>query len=67
MVQLPNTLMCIYRYVQEYFKKPIIQDDLVVVTIPRSLKDIDRFLASPNLEKLIDKRIQETLNKDSHD
>ena len=67
MVQLPNTMMCIYRYVREYLKKPIIQDDLVDVTIPRTLKDIDRFFVSPNLVKLIDTRIQEARNKHEHD
>ena len=56
-------MMCIYQYVREYLKKPIIQDDLVDVTIPRTLKDIDRFFVSPNLVKLIDARIQEALNK----
>ena len=55
-------MMCIYRYVREYLKKPIIQDDLVDVTIPRTLKDMDRFLVSPNLVKLIDTRIEEALN-----
>ena len=67
MVQFPNTMMCIYRYVREYLKKPIIQDDLVDVTIPRTLKDMDRLLVSPNLVRLIDTRIEEALNKQRHD
>ena len=52
---------------REYLKKPIFQDDLVDVTIPRTLKDIDRLLVSPNLVKLIDTRIEEALNKHKHD
>ena len=60
-------MMCIYQNVREYLKKPIIEDDLVDVTIPRTFKDIDRFLVNPNLVKLIDTRIQEALIKHEHD